>query len=48
MMKKMSKGKSNPLSSGAIPDEILNQLKWKETYVKNKTIYGRSKKATHL
>jgi signal recognition particle subunit SRP54 len=27
MMKKMSKGKSNPLSSGAIPDEILNQLK---------------------
>ena len=27
MMKKMSKGKKIP--SGAIPDEILNQLKWK-------------------
>jgi hypothetical protein len=32
MMKKMSKGKTNPTSSGAIPDELLNQLKlkWKE------------------
>ena len=32
MMKKMSKGKTNPDSSGAIPDELLNQLKlkWKE------------------
>ena len=27
MMKKMSKGKTNPVPSGAIPDEILNQLK---------------------
>ena len=27
MMKKMSQGKKIP--SGAIPDEILNQLKWK-------------------
>ena len=27
MMKKMSKGKKIP--SGTIPDEILNQLKWK-------------------
>ena len=29
MMKKMSKGKTNPTSSGAIPDELLNQLKLK-------------------
>ena len=29
MMKKMSKGKTNPDSSGAIPDELLNQLKLK-------------------
>jgi len=29
MMKKMSKGKTNPNSSGAIPDELLNQLKLK-------------------
>ncbi len=29
MMKKMSKGKANPTSSGAIPDELLNQLKLK-------------------
>ena len=29
MMKKMSKGKMNPTSSGAIPDELLNQLKLK-------------------
>jgi hypothetical protein len=27
MMKKMSK--SNKIPSGTIPDEILNQLKWK-------------------
>ena len=27
MMKKMSKGKTNSIPSGAIPDEILNQLK---------------------
>ena len=27
MMKKMSKGKTNQIPSGAIPDEILNQLK---------------------
>ena len=40
MMKKVSKGKKIP--SGAIPDEILNQLKWKEKNVKNKTINGRS------
>ena len=33
MMKKVSKGKKIP--SGAIPDEILNQLKWKEKNVKN-------------
>jgi len=29
MMKKMSKGKMNPNPSGAIPDELLNQLKLK-------------------
>ena len=29
MMKKMSKSKTNPGSSGAIPDELLNQLKLK-------------------
>ena len=29
MMKKMSKGKMNPTSSGAIPAELLNQLKLK-------------------
>ena len=29
MMKKMSKGKTNTTSSGAIPDELLNQLKLK-------------------
>jgi signal recognition particle subunit SRP54 len=29
MMKKMSKGKTNPTSSRAIPDELLNQLKLK-------------------
>jgi signal recognition particle subunit SRP54 len=29
MMKKMSKGKTNPNSSGAIPNELLNQLKLK-------------------
>ena len=29
MMKKMSKDKTNPTSSGAIPDELLNQLKLK-------------------
>ena len=29
MMKKMSKSKTNPSSSGAIPDELLNQLKLK-------------------
>ena len=40
MMKKMSKGKKIP--SGKIPDEILNQLKWKEQNVKNKTINGWS------
>ena len=33
MMKKMSKGKGIP--SGAVPDEIFNQLKWKEKNVKN-------------
>jgi hypothetical protein len=43
MMKKMSKGdKTNQIPSGTIPDEILNQLKWKEAYVKNKTINGWS------
>ena len=29
MMKKMSKGNNNPILSGAIPDELLNQLKHK-------------------
>jgi signal recognition particle subunit SRP54 len=29
MMKKMSKGKTNPNPSGTIPDELLNQLKLK-------------------
>ena len=29
MMKKMSKGNNNPIPSGAIPDELLNQLKHK-------------------
>jgi hypothetical protein len=43
MMKKMSKnGNTKQSSPGAIPDEILNQLKWKEADVKNKTINGRS------
>jgi signal recognition particle subunit SRP54 len=27
MMKKMSKGDRNPIPSGTIPDELLNQLK---------------------
>ena len=27
MMRKMSKSDKNPISSGAIPDELLNQLK---------------------
>jgi hypothetical protein len=42
MMKKMSKGKTNPDPSGVIPDELLNQLKlkWKEANAKNKTING--------
>ena len=39
MMKKMSKGEKIP--SGAIPDEILNQLKWKEKNAKNKIVDGR-------
>ena len=30
MMKKMSEGKKIP--SGVLPDEILNQIKWKEVY----------------
>jgi signal recognition particle subunit SRP54 len=29
MMKKMSKGNKNPIPSGAMPDELLNQLKLK-------------------
>jgi hypothetical protein len=29
MMKKMSKGNTNPTSSGIVPDELLNQLKLK-------------------
>jgi hypothetical protein len=42
MMKKMSKsGSTKQIPSGAIPDEILNQLKWKVKNVKNKTINGR-------
>ena len=45
MMKKMSKGKA---PKGQIPDELLNNLKWKEQNVKNKTINGRSKKETSL
>ena len=40
MMKKMSQGKKIP--SGVIPDEMLNQLKWKVIYVKNKIIDGWS------
>jgi hypothetical protein len=41
MMKKMSRsGKTNQIPSGAIPDEMLNKLKWKEANVKNKTING--------
>jgi hypothetical protein len=41
MMKKMSRGgKTNQIPSGIIPDEILNQLKWKEANVKNKIING--------
>ena len=41
MMKKMSKGdKTNKIPTGVIPDEILNQLKWKEVNVKNKIING--------
>ena len=35
MMKKMSKSGTNKLPSGAIPDEIRNQLKWKEKNDKN-------------
>jgi hypothetical protein len=46
MMKKMSKGKKIP--SGVLPDEILNQLKWKVQNVKNKIINGRCKKKTYL
>ncbi len=40
MMKKMSKGKKIP--SGVLPDEILNQLKWKDKNVKDKIVNGRS------
>ena len=39
MMKKMSQGK---MPKGQIPDELLNNLKWKDKNVKNKTIYGGS------
>ena len=46
MMKKMSKGKKIP--SGMIPDEMLNQLKWKVIYVKNKIINGWRKKKASL
>ena len=45
MMKKMSKGK---MPEGKIPDELLNNLKWKDKNVKNKTINGWSKKETRL
>ena len=45
MMKKMSKGK---MPEGKIPDELLNNLKWKDQNVKNKTIDGWSKKETHI
>ena len=45
MMKKMSKGK---MPKGQIPDELLNNLKWKDQNVKNKTIDGWSKKKTHI
>ena len=45
MMKKMSKGK---VPKGQFPDELLNNLKWKDQNVKNKTINGRSKKETSL
>ena len=40
MMKKMSKNKKIP--SGVLPDEILNQLKWKDKNVKDKIVNGRS------
>jgi hypothetical protein len=46
MMKKMSQGKKIP--SEMIPDEMLNQLKWKVKNVKNKTINGRRKEETNL
>ena len=39
MMKKMSQGK---MPKWQIPDELLNNLKWKDKNVKNKTIYGGS------
>ena len=45
MMKKMSKGK---MPEGKIPDELLNNLKWKDQNVKNKTIDGWSKKETRI
>jgi hypothetical protein len=45
MMKKMSKGK---MPKGQIPDELLNNLKWKDKNVKNKTINRGSKKKTSL
>ena len=46
MMKKMSKDKRIP--SGGLPDEILNQLKWKEKNVTYKTINRWSEKKTNL
>jgi hypothetical protein len=46
MMKKMSQGKKIP--SGTIPDEIINQLKWKVWNVKNKIINGGCKKKARL
>jgi len=46
MMKKMSKEKKIP--SGILPDEILNQLKWKVKNVKDKIINRRGKKKAHL
>ena len=45
MMKKMSKGK---MPEGKIPDELLNNLKWKDYDVKNKTINGRGKEETNI
>ena len=45
MMKKMSKGN---MPEGKIPDELLNNLKWKDQDVKNKTINGWSKKETSI